>query len=234
MKKKIMALALAVVLLTVIGFGSYMLFKDYKGFHVGHALISRSGEFIFVDESGSPTILSNQTWSSDPFKGITDGDKVLTVYGFVLTSYPGQSGAYLCFKLKDGTIDDVNKETVKELAELGWLKGEAPFEELTTDDIESIKITEFSCMEETNSVLLSKQEIKAILPYLNSLEFAHDEGEMVYGGGMKIEIELKNGEMKWFTTFAGYNTVVYENVCYTTIPTVGSLQDYITELLGNS
>ncbi len=124
MKKKYIIGAVSALIVLTVAFCSYLLFKDYKSFHIGRALISSSGEFIFVGENGSPTVLSNETWSKDPFKGITDGDRVLVVYGMVLTSYPGQSGAHLCFKLSDGNIDDVNEETLKSLREHGWIDGQ--------------------------------------------------------------------------------------------------------------
>lgn len=120
MKRKYIALIFSVVFLVGIVFGAYLIFKDGKTFHVGHALISRSGEFIFVDEGGSPITMGDA--AEKQFKGVTDGDKVLVLYGMVMTSYPGQSRTNLCIKLSDGTIDDVNKDTVKQLSELGWLQ----------------------------------------------------------------------------------------------------------------
>lgn len=230
MKKKYIALIVPAVLIIGIAFGSFLLFSNYKSFHVGHALISRSGEFIFVDEGGSPITMGDA--AEKQFKGVTDGDKVLVLYGMVMTSYPGQSGTSLCIKLSDGTIDDVNKDTVKQLSELGWLKGEAPFENVKLNDIKSITISELSSKAEVlKEVPLSEEEIKTFMPLLNSIEFAHDDGEMYYGDCLKIEIELSDGKIQWFATPYGANSVQYNGNVYTATPAIGSVQDFAAEIL---
>lgn len=230
MKKKYIALIALFVFLVGILSGAYLIFKDGKAFHVGHALISRTGEFIFVDEDGSPIRMGDA--EDKIFKGITDGDRVLVVYGMVLTSYPAQSGTNLCIKLSDGTIDSVNKDTVKQLKELGWLKGEAPFESVETSEIKSITITELSSKSEViKQKILTEKQIEEFVPMLAGLEFAHDEGKMYYGGCIKFEIELTDGETRWFATFIGTASVQFNGTVYAATPSIGSIQDFAAELL---
>ncbi len=230
MKKKYIALTVLIVFLIGIVSGAYLIFKDGKTFHIGHALISGTGEFIFVDKNGSPIKMGDA--ENKIFKGITDGDRVLVVYGMVLTSYPAQSGTNLCIKLSDGTIDDVNKDTVKQLGELGWLKGEAPFENVETNEIKSITITELSSMSEViKQKTLTEKQIEEFVPMLEDLEFAHDEGEMYYGGCIRIEIEFNDGETKWFVTFVGTASVQFNGTEYAATPSIGNIQDFAAELL---
>ena len=120
MKKRYIAAIAVMVVLVVVAAGAFMLFSNQKNFHTGHALISQSGDFIFVDETGSPITLGSA--DEKKFSGITDGDKVLVLYGMVMTSYTGQSDTPLCIKLSDGTVDDVNEDTLNQLKELGWIK----------------------------------------------------------------------------------------------------------------
>lgn len=120
MKKKYIAAIAAVVVLAVMASGVLMLFGNHRTFHRGHALISQTGTFIFVDESGSPITLGSA--DEKKFSGIADGDSVLVLYGMVMTSYPGQSDTPLCIKLSDGTVDDVNEDTLNQLKGLGWIK----------------------------------------------------------------------------------------------------------------
>lgn len=230
MKKKYIGLIVLSAFLVGILSGAYLIFKDGKAFHVGHALISKSGEFIFVDESGSPIVMGDG--EDEKFRGITDGDRVVMLYGMVLTSYPGQSGTSLCIKLSDGTIDDVDEDTVKQLGELGWLKGEQPFKSIALSDIKSITVSELSSKSEAlKEVKLSEEEIKEFAPMLNALEFAHGDGEMYYGGCIKIEMEIKGGKTQWFATPYGTNSVQYDGNIYAATPTIGSVQDFAAEIL---
>ncbi len=120
MKKKYIAAIAAILVLAILAAGTLMLFGNHRTFHTGHALISQSGDFIFVDENGSPITMGSA--DEKKFSGITDGDRVLVLYGMVMTTYPGQSDTLLCIKLSDGTVDDVNEDTVRQLKELGWIK----------------------------------------------------------------------------------------------------------------
>ncbi|MBQ8503177.1 MAG: hypothetical protein IJ491_02745 [Clostridia bacterium] len=230
MKKKYIALIISVVFLVGILSGAYMFFKDGKAFHTGHALISRTGEFIFVNENGSPIVMGDA--ENKIFRGITDGDKVLVAYGTVLTSYPARGGTSFCIKLSDGTIEDVNKDAVKQLGELGWLKGEAPFEGIEADKIRSITIAEYSSRPEViKQKSLTKKQIEEFVPMLEKLEFAHDEGKMYYGGCIRIEIEFADGETEIFAIFTGANSVQFNDTVYTATPSIGSIQDYAINLL---
>ncbi len=118
MKKKYIALILcAVILLTVIA-GGFVFIKNGNALHKGRALISKNGDFIFIDERNSPIVMGKA--DERMFSGITDGDRVVCLYGMVEESYPGRAGTNFCIKLSDGSIEDINKDTLNQLFELGW------------------------------------------------------------------------------------------------------------------
>lgn len=119
MKKKYIALILcAVILLTAI-VGGFMFLRNGNALHEGRALISKNGDFIFIDERNSPIVMGDA--AERKFRGITDGDRVMCLYGIVLESYPGRAGAHICLKLSDGKIEDINSDTLNQLRELGWI-----------------------------------------------------------------------------------------------------------------
>lgn len=119
MKKKYIALILcAVILLTVIA-GGFVFIKNGNALHKGRALISKNGDFIFIDERNSPVVMgSADEWK---YRGVTDGDRVMLLYGFVLCTYPARADSYFCIKLSDGSIDDINNDTLEQLSEMGWI-----------------------------------------------------------------------------------------------------------------
>ena len=59
-------------------------------------------------------------------KLLENGDEVLVLHDGINESYPGQTGAYAIFKLKDGDIDDISAEVLTSLTELGWWDGTDP------------------------------------------------------------------------------------------------------------
>lgn len=227
MKKKYIALTIIGIFLVSVIFGGYCAFKDGKGIHIGHALISKTGEFIFVDENGSPIRMGAA--DERKFSGITDGDRVLMLYGVVLESYPGQSRTNFCMKLSDGNIDDVNKDTVKQLKELGWIKGEKPFEQLKAGDISSITLSHMQYDIGIKQESLSQKEINTIVKLLKNLEFAHDEGAARQKQTAWITVEYTDG--KTDTIVLMENSVGFNDKCYVATPTAGTLYDFVLERL---
>lgn len=118
MKKKYIALILCAVILITVTAGGFMFLRNGNALHEGRALISKNGEFIFIDERNSPIVMGNA--DERKFKGISDGDRVMCLYGIVLESYPGRADTVICIKLSDGKIDDIDSEALDQLRELGW------------------------------------------------------------------------------------------------------------------
>lgn len=118
MKKKYIALILCVVILATLFAGGFIFIKNGNALHRGRALISKNGDFIFIDERNSPIVMGKA--DEIKFSGITDGDCVMCLYGMVEESYPGRAGTNFCIKLSDGSIEDINADTLNQLYELGW------------------------------------------------------------------------------------------------------------------
>ncbi|MEE1320652.1 MAG: hypothetical protein UHM85_03845 [Acutalibacteraceae bacterium] len=117
MKKKYTVLILCAVILISVTVGGFMFLRNGNALHEGRALISKNGEFIFIDERNSPIVMGNA--DERKFSGITDGDCVMCLYGIVLESYPGMADTLICIKLSDGKIDDIDSEVLNQLRELG-------------------------------------------------------------------------------------------------------------------
>lgn len=120
MKKKYIAFIACAVILTTVIVGGFMFLRNGNAFHEGRALISKNGDFIFIDERNSPIVMGSA--EERKFGGITDGDRVMVLYGFVLSTYPARGSTYICIKLSDGKIEDINSDTLKQLRELGWIE----------------------------------------------------------------------------------------------------------------
>ncbi len=118
MKKKYIALILCAVMLVTVIIGGFMFLRNGNAFHEGRALISKNGDFIFIDERNSPIVMGDA--DERKFEGITDGDRILVLYGFVNEIYPARGSTCICIKLSDGNIDDIDKDTLTQLRELGW------------------------------------------------------------------------------------------------------------------
>lgn len=108
--------------------------KKGLGFSKGRYLATRLGSGMVIlddvpktitDRSErerylSPVVMSNRT-ERDLFKNLEDGDEILIVHGAIKESYPGGTGVYAVFKLKDGSIGDIPQRLLKELVSMGYL-----------------------------------------------------------------------------------------------------------------
>ena len=56
------------------------------------------------------------------FDGLTDGDRIKITTTIILDSYPGQLTAYSVEKLTDGERSDIDADTLRSLADLGWIE----------------------------------------------------------------------------------------------------------------
>ena len=86
----------------------------------GHYLRGKNDTHIFIDQSGTPIILSDRT-GKGLFDGLSDGDHILVVFSEAAETYPARAGAYLCIRLGSGTADDLPAQTLTQLADLGWI-----------------------------------------------------------------------------------------------------------------
>lgn len=86
----------------------------------GYYLLSTNGSHMIVADNQGPCVMSAADGVS--FDTLTDGDRIRVETSDILESYPGQLTAYSVEKLSDGERSDIDEQTMKQLAELGWIK----------------------------------------------------------------------------------------------------------------
>lgn len=89
----------------------------YRGIGVSKAVYIETSAGPMVLLHGGPVRVSGK---EKLFEGLTMGDQVLLVHGPVMESYPGQSRAYWCGKLSDGTALDIPVQVLISLYEMGY------------------------------------------------------------------------------------------------------------------
>ena len=86
----------------------------------GYYLLSTNGSHMIVADNQGPCVMSAADGVS--FDTLTDGDRIRVETSDILESYPGQLTAYSIEKLSDGERSDIDEQTLKSLAELGWIE----------------------------------------------------------------------------------------------------------------
>lgn len=96
-----------------------MINKGY-GISTGQYLEAKKGQDLLIRDN-SPIVMSNRT-EKELFDDLDIGDMILVIHDGIAETYPGRTGVYAILKLNDGTIDDIPKNVVNQLNELGWLE----------------------------------------------------------------------------------------------------------------
>ena len=96
-----------------------MINKGY-GISTGQYLEAKDGQALLIRDN-SPIEMSNRT-ERELFDELDMGDMILVIHDGIAETYPGRTGVYAILKLNDGTIDDIPKNVVNQLNELGWLE----------------------------------------------------------------------------------------------------------------
>nr|WP_326184309.1 hypothetical protein [uncultured Oscillibacter sp.] len=114
MKKKVVWLCgLWCVCLLLAGCGG-------KSVTTGWYLRSESGVSLIVTDGGEPIAISDQSEGGDLFDGLTGGDRIQITHDGISETWPGQTGAYSCKLLEEGTMDDIPADTLTALEDMGW------------------------------------------------------------------------------------------------------------------
>ena len=88
----------------------------------GRYLRGSNGSHIVVDSRGNPHVMEDRSEKGVLFEALEDGDRVLVLCGANVNEiYPARNSAYWCLRLGTGTQADLPGDTVRQLAELGWL-----------------------------------------------------------------------------------------------------------------
>ena len=96
-----------------------MINKGY-GISTGQYLEAKDGQALLIRDN-SPIEMSNRT-ERELFDELDMGDMILVIHDGIAETYPGRTGVYAIFKLSNGAIDDIPKNVVNQLNELGWLE----------------------------------------------------------------------------------------------------------------
>lgn len=135
MKKKIWLLPLGILIVILLSCGGILWYMSAHslGISIGRFLMAERGTYMVILDERSPVCMSNVKEKEGLFDGLENGDKILVLHDGIRESYPGGTGAYAVFKLKDGDISDISEQVLNELAELGWW--------MSSDNIESFAFT---------------------------------------------------------------------------------------------
>lgn len=87
---------------------------------VGIYLRSTNGSNIIIVENNGPIHMSNKTGSENVFDDLESGDKIEVTYDSIMETYPGRTTIYTCNLIEKGSANDIPKDTIDKLQELGW------------------------------------------------------------------------------------------------------------------
>ena len=118
MKKRGIGLAAAVCVLAAL-FAAGMAVRT-GGPLTGRFLMADQNTPILIDASGTPIVLTDRTGRA-LFDGLSDGDRIVVFASPAAETYPARAGVYFCFRLSRGTPEELPRQTLQTLAELGWL-----------------------------------------------------------------------------------------------------------------
>lgn len=76
---------------------------------------------MIIDDYGSPIVMTAENNSGNVFDGLESGDMIKITCTAIRESYPGQCGVYSIKLTEKSTIDNIPKDTLKQLKDLGWI-----------------------------------------------------------------------------------------------------------------
>lgn len=87
---------------------------------IGIYLRSTNGSSIIIVENNGPIDMSNKTGSENIFDDLESGDKIEVTYDSIMETYPGRTTIYSCKLIERGNVNDIPKDTLDKLEEMGW------------------------------------------------------------------------------------------------------------------
>lgn len=108
----------SIILLSVIIVILYS--NNKKNTMIGIYLKSTNENNIIISEDASPIVMYNKTNKENIFDTLKSGDKIKISYDSILESYPGRTNIYSCKLIDTGHLDNIPKDTLNKLEELGW------------------------------------------------------------------------------------------------------------------
>ena len=94
--------------------------NNKKNTMIGIYLKSTNESNIIIDEYGGPIAMYNKTDKDNIFHNLKSGDKISITYDSIMETYPGRTNIYSCKLIQKGNLDDIEKDTLEKLQEMGW------------------------------------------------------------------------------------------------------------------
>lgn len=94
--------------------------KESKNSMMGIYLRSTNGSNIIIVENSGPIVMANETSSENVFDDLENGDKIEVTYDSIMETYPGRTTIYSCKLIERGSVDDIPKDILDKLQEMGW------------------------------------------------------------------------------------------------------------------
>ena len=132
----------------------------------GRYLKAKTSHLIIYD--GGPVEL--RTNDASIFEDLTDGDLIQVGCNAIEESYPGGTTVLYLEKIEDGEYEDLDKNTLAMLAELGWTDYEVIIDEPT-------ELTGYYFEDEYGQWLTVGEDVYYLIPHPDMIE----EVEVLYG-----------------------------------------------------
>jgi len=85
----------------------------------GRCLVADNGSYMLII-GNEPIVMKNVSGKETLFAGLDTGDEIRVLHDLIQESYPGGTGAYAVWKLREGFPTDIPEGVRKSLTELGW------------------------------------------------------------------------------------------------------------------
>lgn len=123
--KKIISLILVLSLVFLFG-GCAGGLKDSPESNVwfarGRYLKGKDGDHMIIIENQGPTVMNyNGKLGEKIFDSLSDGDEIEVACSYIEETYPGRMEIFDLSLLAEGSIDDIDKDTISQLQEMGWV-----------------------------------------------------------------------------------------------------------------
>ena len=89
---------------------------------IGYFLITTNGGYMIITSDNNTFYMNNLSDKETLFDDLQTGDKIIITYTSIEDSYPARTGAYSCWKLKSGSIEDIPEDAIKKLKGLGIIE----------------------------------------------------------------------------------------------------------------
>lgn len=94
--------------------------NNKKNTMIGIYLKSTNENNIIISEDAGPIVMYNKTNKENIFDTLKSGDKIKIAYDLIMETSPARTQIYNCKLIEKGNLDNIPKETLEKLKDLGW------------------------------------------------------------------------------------------------------------------